>query len=77
MVARIEIGAQPYDFVVDTGPDRCVVGGRCRAYVSLFNDLPNAAGTCQENRTERCGSVGIIELDPSSDRYHQLIGKIQ
>lgn len=77
MVGRIEIGAQPYDFVVDTGRDHCVPNGRCRGYVSLFNDLPNAAGTCQANRTERCGSVGIIELDPSSPRYHQLIGKIQ
>lgn len=77
MVDRIEVGAQPYDFAVDTGPDHCAPNGRCRAYVSLFNDLPNAAGTCQENRTERCGSIGIIDLNPSSHRYHQLIGKIQ
>lgn len=77
MVDRIELGAQPYDFVVDTGPDRCVPGGRCRAYVTLFNDVPNAAGRCQEDRTQRCGSVGILDLDPSSARYHSLIGKIQ
>lgn len=77
MVDRIELGAQPYDFVVDTGPAQCVPGGRCHAYVSLFNDLPNAAGTCGDHRTEPCGSIGIIEMDPTSERYHQLIGKIQ
>ena len=77
MVDRIELGAQPYDFVVDSGPGLCTAGARCRAYVSLFNDLPNAAGTCQENRTEQCGSIGIVELDPSSPRYHQLTGKIR
>lgn len=77
VVDRIDVGAQVYDFAVDRGPDRCVAGGRCRAYVTLFNDRPEAAGTCQDDRTAVCGSVGIIELDPSSERYHQLIGKIQ
>lgn len=77
LVSRIELGAQPYQFVVDAGPSHCIPGGRCRGYVTLFNDLPKASGTCQENRTDPCGSIGVIELDPTSPRYHQLIGKVQ
>ncbi len=77
MVDRIELGAQPYDVVWDSGPDHCEPGARCRAYVSLFNDLINADGTCGDHRMERCGSVGIIDMDPASERYHQLTGKIQ
>jgi DNA-binding beta-propeller fold protein YncE len=73
---EIEVGAEPYHFVVDRAPSRCIPGAPCRAYVSLFNDLPTAAGTCAENRTEQCGSVGIIDLNPDSPRFHQLIGKI-
>jgi YVTN family beta-propeller protein len=76
VVDEIEVGAQPYDFAVDTAPSRCVSGATCRAYVSLFNDLPGAAGVCSEHRTDQCGSVGIIDLNPESPRYHQLIGKI-
>lgn len=76
VVDEIEIGAKPYDFVVDTASSRCVEGAPCRAYVSLFNDLPRADGVCSDHRTEQCGSVGIIDLNPDSARYHQLIGKI-
>lgn len=76
VVDRLELGARPYDFVVDTATDRCRAGTSCRAYVSLFDDLPAGDGRCEDHRTEPCGAIGVIDLDPESPRYHQLIGKI-
>ncbi len=76
VIDEIELGARPYDFVTDAGPN-CVPGsGRCLAYVSLFDDLPRAGGSCEEVRDQPCGSVGVIDLDPLSPRYHQLVAKI-
>lgn len=76
IVDEIQLGASPYAFDFDRG-DRCVNPDLpCRGYVTLFDDLARAGGSCNEERDETCGSVGVIDLDPTSNRYHQLIAKI-
>jgi len=77
LVDRIELPASPYDMVVDTAPDRCDGSGTpCRAYVSLFGDTGAATGTCGPN-SDQCGAVGILDLDPTSSRYHHLVRKLR
>lgn len=76
VIDRIELGAKPYDMEFDVAPGTCTLDGPCHAYVSLFNDLAAADGRCEDHRTETCGSIGIIDVDPQSPRFHQLIGKI-
>lgn len=76
IVDEISVGASPYAIAFDRG-QKCVSENfGCRAYVSLFDDLPTAGGTCTTDRDQPCGSIGVIELDPESDRYHRLIAKI-
>lgn len=76
LVDEIELGASPYVFAVDKG-EHCQPGAeRCWGYVSLFDDLPRAGGRCDSNRDEPCGSVGVVDLDPTSPRYHRLIRKL-
>lgn len=75
--AVIELDETPYEFVAETAPSRCgAPGERCLGYVSLFTDSPELSTSCDESG-EGCGSVGVIELDPASDRYLQLISKIR
>lgn len=76
IVDEIHVGASPYAFAIDRGLKCVTENFGCRAYVSLFDDLPTADGSCSTERDQPCGSVGVIELDPNSDRYHRLIAKI-
>lgn len=77
VVDRIELGASPHEMVIDTAPDRCENPGEvCRGYVSLFEDEGSASASCGPD-TESCGAVGVVDLDPASPRYHQLISKIE
>lgn len=75
-IDEIEIGAPPYKFIVNDGPNKCAAGQPCEAYVSLFNDSPETNESCAQDRTLQCGSIGIINLDPNDARYHTLTGKI-
>lgn len=47
----------------------------CVGYVTLYDDTPNVADTCSTSASGRCGSVAVIDLNPFSSRYHQLIRK--
>lgn len=77
VVDRVELPASPYDMVIDTAPDRCDGSGApCRAYVSLFGDTGAATGSCGPN-ADQCGAVGVVDLDPTSSRYHRLVQKIR
>lgn len=73
----IELDETPYEFVAETAPSRCgAPGERCLGYVSLFTDSPELSTSCDDSG-EGCGSVGVIDLDPASSRYLQLISKIR
>ncbi len=76
VVDEIEIGASPYVMKVDRGAYCAPGSGRCWGYVSLFDDLARSGGRCDLNRDEPCGSIGVVDLDPESPRYHQLIRKL-
>jgi len=77
VVDRIELPASPHEMVTGRGPDRCEGPGTpCRAFVSLFDDPGTRSGTCGAN-VEQCGSIGVIDLDPTSPRYHRIIRKIR
>ena len=77
VIAAIELDARPYQVVTEGNTEiRCKGPGfRCRAYVSLFDDSVQTELPCQETG-QGCGSVAVIELDPQSPRYHQVIAKI-
>lgn len=73
----IRLDAQPAGMTIERAPNACrFPGDRCRAYVTLFADSPDRYERCEEG-TRGCGAVGVIDLDPSSPRYHQLITKIR
>lgn len=77
VVDEILLDASPYDLVIDPTDRRCRFDGdRCRAYVSLFSDTSVASQRCEDS-VDGCGSVAVIELDPSSARYHNVIAKIR
>jgi YVTN family beta-propeller protein len=77
VVDTIELGGSPQDMVVDTADNRCSSPGeQCRGYVSLFEDTGQTNQSCGPD-TDSCGAVGVIDLDPASPRYHQLIRKIE
>lgn len=74
IVDRIEVTDRPSRFVVNKG--QCRRGKKCEAYVSFFDDTGDTEQNCADSRSIVCGSIGIIDLDPNSNRYHQLVGKI-
>lgn len=76
LVDEIELGASPYIMAIDQGANCQPGSGQCLGYVSLFDDLPRAGGRCDSNREEPCGSIGVIDLNPDSPRYHTLIRKL-
>lgn len=77
LIAEIELDESPYQFVADAGETRCGAPGElCRGYVSLFADASELSTSCDDS-TQGCGSVAVIELDPSSPRYLQVISKIR
>ena len=74
---EVRLDADPYDLVVNAGVGRCQAPGQeCRGFVSLFSDGSSTTVPC-EPATGGCGSIGVIDLDPGSDRYLQVIGKIR
>ncbi len=76
VVDEIQLGASPYVMKVDRGAYCTPGSGRCWGYVSLFDDLARSGGRCDLNREEPCGSIGVVDLDPESPRYHRLIRKL-
>lgn len=77
VLAEIELDESPYQLVTEQGPGRCQVPGqRCRGYVSLFADAADNSTSCDDSN-EGCGSVAVLELDPASPRYLQVIAKIR
>ncbi len=76
--AVIELDEAPYDFISEASVSgRCGAPGEsCRGYVSLFSDSPELSTSCDDTGSG-CGSVAVIELDPASDRYLQVIAKIR
>lgn len=74
IVDRIDVADNPSRFIVNEG--QCRLGEKCEAYVSFFDDTGDTGKSCAESRSIVCGSIGIIDLDPNSNRYHQLVGKI-
>jgi DNA-binding beta-propeller fold protein YncE len=76
VVDDVSLDASPYDMVIDTAPGRCrQPGDTCRGYVTLFDDSPRRNANC-DPEGPLCGSVGVIDLDPESARFHQLVTKI-
>jgi DNA-binding beta-propeller fold protein YncE len=73
VVADIPVGDSPSEFAVNEA--RCETPDGCVGYVSLFNDQPTGKESCGTDRLDECGSVGVIDLDPTSPRYHQIIRK--
>lgn len=78
VIATIELDENPYAIVSEQGTAAwCQAPGeRCRAYVSLFADASELSNSCDASG-EGCGSVAVIDLDPLSDRYLQVIAKIR
>ncbi len=77
VTAIIELDETPYEFIAERAPVHCgQPGERCLGYVSLFTDSAELSTSCDESG-EGCGSVGVIDLDPASERYLQLISKIR
>lgn len=77
LVDEIDLDAQPYTLVIDQDTLRCRFSGdRCRAYVTLFSDAKSSSQSCDDS-DDGCGAVGVIDLDPASPRYHQLIAKVR
>jgi DNA-binding beta-propeller fold protein YncE len=73
----IQVDGRPYDMVTDTADDRCQNPGQtCRLYVSLFNDPPGTQSSCGPT-ADQCGSLAMIDLDPSSSRYHRVVSKLR
>jgi DNA-binding beta-propeller fold protein YncE len=77
VVADIPLDASPYSMVTEANlATRCrYPGDTCRGFVTLFNDSPDASKNCDKTSVG-CGSVAVIDLDPASPRYHQVIAKI-
>ncbi len=75
VVAEIPVGDTPAQFVVNEA--KCETPDGCVGYVALFNDQATGKESCGTDRLEVCGSVGVIDLDPTSARYHQIIRKFE
>lgn len=75
IVDEIPVGDTPSQFVVNEA--RCATNTGCVGYVALFNDQATGKESCGTDRLDVCGSVGVIDLDPDSPRYHQLIRKFE
>ena len=72
----ITLDERPYGMVIDPVTTRCrFAGDVCRGYVSLFSDTASASTSCDDGDAG-CGAVAVIDLDPASPRYHQVIAKI-
>ena len=77
VIDQIELDASPYEMAVDTGSTRCSAPGEtCRGYVTLFKDTKKVSATCGPE-ANTCGSVAVIDLDPASARFNQVIRKIR
>ena len=76
MLREIELDESPYTIALDSAPSRCVDGQTCRGYISLFADAADVSTSCDDTG-EGCGSVAVLELDPSSPRYLQITAKIR
>ncbi|TXD34945.1 hypothetical protein FRC98_17645 [Lujinxingia vulgaris] len=78
VVDIIEVGRSPYDMVIDPAPVHCgAPGERCQAYVSLFDQRGDVAGARCKDDEKSCGTIAIIDLDPASETFHQVIEHIQ
>jgi hypothetical protein len=77
VLADVELDAAPYHMVTEAGmASRCrFPGDTCRGFITMFNDSPDASKGCVETNVG-CGSVAVIDLDPASERYHQIIAKV-
>lgn len=73
----IEVGQSPYQMIVDRAADRCrAPGERCQAYVSLFDDTGDPAVEC-EDREGGCGAIVVVDLDPDSPTFHQVVNTLR
>ncbi len=78
LLDTIQVGESPYQFVIDQSADRCrFAGDTCRGYISLFHDAGKTGQTCEDKGENGCGAVAVIDLDPASPTYHQVIAKIR
>ncbi len=78
LLDRIEVGQSPYQFVIDQSAERCrFAGDTCRGYISLFHDVGKTGQTCEDKSDGGCGAIAVIDLDPASPTYHQVIAKIR
>ncbi len=76
VIDTITLDERPYGMVIDPVTTRCrFAGDVCRGYVSLFTDTASASTSCDDSDAG-CGAVAVIDLDPASPRYHQVIAKI-
>ena len=72
----IEVGRSPYAMVTDRGAHCQTAGERCRGYVTLFDAGEDRSRAC-DGGDDRCGKVVVVDLDPESEDYHQVIDTIQ
>lgn len=78
IVDVIEVGRSPYQIVIEKGEGRCQAPGQpCRAFVTLFDDTGGQGQTCDGSADQNCGALAVVDLDPESPRYHQIIKKIR
>ncbi len=78
LLETIEVGQSPYQFVIDRSAERCrFAGDTCQGYVTLFHDSGQAGKSCEDLDRSGCGAVAVIDLDPASPTYHQVITKIR
>ncbi|RVU46752.1 hypothetical protein EA187_06340 [Lujinxingia sediminis] len=78
VVDIIDVGRSPYDMVIDPSPAYCnAPGDRCQAYVSLFDQRGDQKGERCDDDDKSCGAIAVIDLDPASETFHQVIDHIQ
>ena len=76
LVDTIEVGRSPYSMVAAQRPFQCrAPGERCLGFVSLFDAGPD--GTRCDDDSPYCGAVAVIDLDPDSETFHQVIQTIR
>ena len=76
LVDTITVGRSPYSMVVAQQPAQCrAPGERCLGFVTLFDAGPEGA-RCDDDASS-CGAVAVIDLDPDSDTFHQVIQTIR
>lgn len=75
VVDEIEVGRSPYSMTFDPSPAHCqTTGQRCQGYVSLF-DAAGDDRQCDDDAAY-CGRIAIIDLDPGSETFHQVVDTI-